>query len=264
MQFRFGRRRPVVRYPHFRMSRYLATAPVLPAPPQPPLSYATAASAALEEMYSNDQLGDCVIAGMQHIDGVLTGNAGGLPVIYSDAQTVNFYAAACGYRGTEATDNGCDIQTVLAYAQNNGIAADARHRIAGWLAVDPFNQNEIQTAIWLFENLVFGIELPDAWLHPEPSESGFVWDVAGEPNPENGHCVVGIGYTAEGVTISTWGMTGTITWAAVAKYCGASANGELFTIISKDALSGSQLGAAGFDWSQMVADFDALGGTVAA
>jgi hypothetical protein len=88
----------------------------------------------------------------------------------------------------------------------------------------------------MFESVVFGIELPQAWVDNMPQASGFVWDVAGDPCPENGHCVIGVGYTADGVIISTWGMLGLITWAAVSKYCNPFSNGEIHVALSPDAI----------------------------
>ena len=58
-------------------------------------------------------------------------------------------------------------------------------------------------------------------------------------------------------------MTGTLTNAAVAKYATASNNGELYTVVSHDALSKvTDKAPNGFDWSQLIADFDSIGGTV--
>jgi len=109
------------------------------------------------------------------------------------------------------------------------------------------------------------MELPDKWINPIPSSSGFVWDTAGNPDPENGHCVVGVGYGNKGVTISTWGMTGLITDAAIKKYATTAGQGELYTVVSKDAINkATQKTPAGFDWSQLVADFDSMGGSVSA
>ena len=83
---------------------------------------------------------------------------------------------------------------------------------------------------------ILGVELPAAWVaKSEPSEKRLtVWDVAGDPDPvENGrkHCIVAYGYNAQGVLIDTWGMFGTITWAALAKYCSGE-SGELYTIVA--------------------------------
>jgi len=243
----------------------------MPAPPAT-CDFTKHAAAALSKIYDNDTLGDCVIAGMAHVVGVMTGNAGAKPFLYSNAQIVGLYSAIGGYvPGQASTDQGCDEQTALNYWENNGAlppnttSPTGAHKIAGWMTVDSTNVEEFQTALWLFENLYFGIELPDAWVNPMPSASGFVWDAAGPPDPNNGHCVVGVGYTSAGVVIDTWGMTGLMTNAALAKYPNQAANGELYTVVSMDALGkANQKAPSGFDWSQLVADFDSMGGSVAA
>ena len=85
-------------------------------------------------MYMNNQLGDCVIAGMAHVVGVLTGEADNTPVLYSDNQIVALYSAIGGYvPGNPATDQGCDEQTGLNYWQQQGAPAGS-HQIGGWMA----------------------------------------------------------------------------------------------------------------------------------
>jgi hypothetical protein len=260
--FKMGRKRPVARCPRLSLRNYLTRG--IPAPPAA-CDYTKAAKSALSKVYENDTLGDCVIAGMAHVVGVLTGNSGAKPFVYSNQQIVTLYSAIGGYvPGNPATDQGCDEQTALNYWENNGAPVGA-HKIAGWLAVEGTDAAEVRTALWLFENLYFGMELPDKWITPFPSASGFTWDAAGPPNPNNGHCVVGVGYTAQGVAIDSWGMTGLITDAAIAQYATTAANGALYTIVSQDGLNkATQKAPAGFDWSQLVADFDSMGGTVTA
>ena len=213
-------------------------------------------------MYLNDTLGDCVIAGIGHVVGVLTGGAG-KQFIYTKDQIVKLYSAIGGYvPGHKNTDNGCDEQTALNYWQHKGAPAGS-HQIAGWISVNGTDPVEYRTALWLFENLYFGLELPDKWVAPEPTASGFSWDVAGPPNPDNGHCIVGIGYTAKGVKISTWGLQGWLTDAAIAKYATTTGAGELYTVLSQDAINKASAKApSGFDWSQLVADFDSMGGGI--
>ena len=267
--FKLGRNRPVARCPRFALKNYLTRS--MPAPPAA-IDYTKDATAALSQVYNNDTLGDCVIAGMAHVVGVLTGNSGVKPFLYSNAEIIGLYSAIGGYvPGDPNTDRGCDEQTALNYWENNGAlppkttSPTGAHKIAGWMTVDSSNLKECQTALWLFENLYFGLELPDAWINPMPSASGFVWDVAGDPDPQNGHCVVGVGYTAAGITIDTWGMTGLITTAAVAKYPTQAYGGELYTVVSMDAISkANEKAPSGFDWSQLVADFDSMGGNVSA
>jgi hypothetical protein len=260
--FHFGRKRPVARHPSLSFRNYLR--PGLAEPPAT-CDYTGKAEAALAKIYENDRLGDCVIAAIEHVEGILTGNAGQSPLLYTNHQTTALYSAACGYVPNDPnTDNGCDIQQTLAYWENNGAPSGSEHKIVGYLAVDPSNVTEFQTALWLFENLMFGVELPDEWINPVPSASGFVWDVVGPPDPQNGHCFPGCGYTAQGVTIATWAMTGMVTNAAVAEYAASAANGELYVVISQDQLNAAnQIAPNGFDWAQLVADFQALGGTVA-
>jgi hypothetical protein len=115
------------------------------------------------------------------------------PFIYTNKQIIELYSAIGGYvPGEPSTDNGCDEVTALNYWENQGAPAGQR-RIAGWLAVNAADSTGYRTALWLFENLYFGMELPDARISPMPSASGFVWDGAGAPDPNNGHCVAGVG-----------------------------------------------------------------------
>jgi hypothetical protein len=74
-----------------------------------------------------------------------------------------------------------------------------------------------------------------------------------------------VGYGALGVTIDTWGLIGTITYPATAKYAVPAANGELYVMLSPDQLeAGYQKAPNGIAWSQLIADFDAMGGNVRA
>lgn len=260
LTFRLGRTRPVARCPRFSLHNYLMRG--LAAPP-PSCDYTKPAAKALANVYGNDTLGDCVIAGLAHVVGVLTAGATGTPFIYTREQIIQLYSAIGGYvPGDPATDRGCDEQTALNYWENHG-APGGTHRIAGWLSVNAADPAEYRTALWLFENLYFGLELPDAWVNPMPAEPGFVWDAKGPPDPNNGHCVAGVGYTAQGVVIDTWGMTGTLTDRAIAQYGSLASHGEVYTVVSQDAISkASQKAPNGFDWSQLIADFDSMGGSV--
>lgn len=168
------------------MSRYMNLSG-LPAPPAI-IDYTGPARSPLSNVYCNDSIGCCVVSGMAHLVGLFTGNAGGPPLTLTDAQIIALYSAIGGYvPGDPSTDNGCDEVLALGYWQQHG-APIGSHQIAGWLAIDPTNVREVQTAMWLFENLFFGIELPDEWVNI--NSSGFVWD-AGTPNPNNGHCFTG-------------------------------------------------------------------------
>ena len=258
-KFKMGRRRPIARGPRFSLKNYLMRD--MPPPPAS-IDYSASAAAFLSQILGNDTLGDCTAAGAFHTGGVLLGNASA-PIPYTTDNVIAFYSATTGYiPGDEATDQGGDEQTVLNYWRQTGLLPN-QHQIAGWLGVNGADQTEVMTAVWLMENVYFGVELPDEWINPFPSASGFIWDVAGDPDQNNGHCFVGVGYNAQGVQIDTWGMIGTITWAAIAKYATTEGQGELYTVLGPDGIAKATAKApSGFDWSQLAADFDSMGGNV--
>lgn len=262
-KFKLGRRRPVALHQHLHFSRYKL--PGVTPPDTLDETQGEAAAEVLQEMYLNDTEGDCVIAAIAHATGLLQAAAKRNPVIFTSDQLNALYSAIGGFdpNNPEATDNGCDIQTALAYWHANGAPIGSDHKIAGYLGVDGSRQQDVMTALWLFGCLLPGIELPDRWVSNMPSKSGFTWDVAGRPDPQNGHCPLIIPrYDSQGVGTSTWAMTGTITWAAMARYTVARAGGELWVPLNKDIIdAASQKAPNGYDWGTLVGDFTALGGT---
>ena len=253
---KLGRHVPKVIYPHLHMHNYVKR--TMPAPPAS-VNYSIAASSWLENILGNDDLGDCLDAAAFHIGGVLLANAG-QPIPFALSDVVKFYSATAGYvPGDASTDLGGTWQQTLAYWQSTGLTPGA-HQIDGYVSVNPADIEECQTAMWLFENLAIGMSLPDDYVNPMPSASGFIWDKAGPPNPQNGHAVCGIASTTTtGVIIDSWGMKGLMTWAAIAKYCVPANGGELYTAFSRDAINNA-MGVApnGFDWTDLDADLGHL------
>jgi hypothetical protein len=95
--------------------------------------------------------------------------------------------------------------------------------------------------------------------------SGFTWNVAGAPNPDNGHAFSGLGFDANGVKVSTWGMEGTLTWPAIERYSGRADGGELYTVLSADAIERASAKAPnGLDLSQLTNDIRMLHSDMAA
>ena len=204
----------------------------------------------------NDQLGCCVIAAGGHFVGIETSNADD-QFIYSDDQILKDYSAISGYvQGDPSTDNGCDEQTAFQYWQTTGFADGTK--LDKYLGLNAENQTQIMQAMDLFENLFFGVELPDAWISPFPNASGFVWDV-GTPDPNNGHAFLGVGYNAQGVQIDTWGLIGTLTWAGVAALCSPGSGGQLYVLLTPDQIpQATEKAPDGLNWAQLTADFAAL------
>jgi hypothetical protein len=256
--FKLGRVRPLARCPRLSLHNYLLKD--LPDPPAV-ADYSQAPAAFLSEILGNDTLGDCTAAGAFHVAGLLLAN-GGEPVPFTIDDVIKFYSATAGYvPGDESTDEGADEQTVLNYWMTTGLLPD-QHRITTWVGINGSDADQVRTSVWLFENCYFGVEMPKAWITPFPQTSGFTWDVAGASDPEAGHCFVGVGYNDIGVQIDTWGLIGTITWAAIAKYASTAGQGELYSVLGPDAINkATQKAPNGFDFTQLTADIQAMKAT---
>ena len=164
----------------------------------------------------NDQYGDCVLACGGHLVGVETGNAGNLSHA-TLAQVLAQYTAIAGFNPDDpSTDTGVNIIDALNYWATKGFTNGTKS--LGHLAVDATNKAQLQAAMWLFENLIFGIALPNTYTNPMPSKDGFLWG-KGTPNPDQGHCVLGVGHDTTGIKIDTWALFGTFTYDAIAELC---------------------------------------------
>jgi hypothetical protein len=269
-RLKLGRYRPVARGRRLSLKNYLKKIAV-PAPP-PSADYSAAAMPELDDIYLNDQLGDCVIAAGYHMVAVATGNANGSPFDATSTQLVGDYSAIGGYdpnappdpNGNNPTDQGCDEVTAMNYWCEKGFADKAV--AAGWVEVDATNQQELEQAIYLFEHVFLTLELPDAYYGPNgqnaPTQSGFTWDAAGPSNPNDGHAIVGVGYNGSGVKIDTWSMLGTMTWAAAGKYC-VLPGGGAYVMLTPDIITqATQKAPNGLDWGALVADLNAMGANI--
>ena len=257
--FKMGRKRPSLAARRLRLADYVSSD--LPVPPTVEhWAKGSPGRPSLENIYGNNTLGDCVEAAAGHMIGLWRGNAGnGLPAPTAE-QVIQFYSATSGYiPGDPATDRGSDEITVLNYWVAQGFFLDGTSKIAGWANVDADNQLLMKQCIYLFETGMAALELPDAFVNPFPSANGFVWDVAGAPNPANGHAVMAVGYDALGIRIDTWGLLGTMTWAAAAKYLTALGQGEFHAVFSADSIaSASEKAPNGFSAAQLQADLGVL------
>jgi hypothetical protein len=239
-----------------RFFRNYAT-PALPNPPHE-VNYQTDAMASLSQMMGNDQYGDCVEAYMSHQVGIWTGNANGPAAcqVYTENQTLAEYYAING----TTMDNGTDPIVALNYWKAKGFASGSgSHKIAGWLAIDPTNWQEIRQAIWLFGGAGACMELPDAYTNPFPAGSGFRWIRAGAPDLNQGHCFGLCGYRGPWARCDTWGMTGWIRNGALAYYCADAQYGALYCAVSADWISKAKsVSPTGLNFAQLEADFGLL------
>ena len=249
-----GRTRPTktrTTHPHMFLAlhRY-CTGPV---PEVADFDYTTANAAALADILGNDSLGDCTSAGAAHIIDAMTGMAGS-PVAITRDQAIAFYSKSTGYDPSNpSSDQGGDEVTVCQTWKDQGYLADGSHKILGWVALEDFDPKFVKWVASLFP-LYFGLELADSWMNAP------VWDVGDPPDPNNGHCVVGLAGNAQGIGIDTWGQRRIITYPAIAQFCADSAGGNLFAILTQDGLNAATgLTPGGVAWDQLAADLANLG-----
>lgn len=217
--------------------------------------------AMLAGTFLNNQLGDCVIAARARRIGVLTGNASSEGAfIYRDDQLLHEYRVIGGYiPGKPETDNGCDPTVSADHGVRSGYADGSKD--VGWVAVNATNWHEVMLANHVTSGACdLSMALPAEWLNSGgmPQRNGDVWDVAGDPVLENGHCVAVVDHDAEkGLLVDTWGLLVWVTPRAVARYGAQRNNGILIAHVNHDAV-GTIAGRApnGLDWTTLLTYFD--------
>lgn len=214
-------------------------------PPPASVDYYTPAAKALASMLGNDALSDCTIAAALHQLGVDSAEQpGGASLIASTTEADTQYATICG-----PGDNGCVVTDVLDYWQSKGLtAAGTTVTAAGYVSIDTTNQTLLQTAIYLFGALHFGIQLPEDWY--ENAAPGAIWDVSTAPIV-GGHSIAIVGYDGQYLYVSTWGMVLKMTYAAAATL---SIVQEAYAVLATDWTDADGLDVHGVDVDTLTAD----------
>ena len=183
------------------------------APQAPPAAVEAPQPAGGWPMALNNELGDCTIAGEVHVDqagAIIVGEPWSYPG--DDAVKGTYFGLTGG------ADSGLLLANVLRPWNSPG---GFGIKNGGYASVNPKNTTLVKQSIWIFGNAYIGVNLPmPAQQQFNPDGSG-VWELTGtsaDYQIEGGHCVVPVGYTAEGVIAVTWGSTVLITWEWWATY----------------------------------------------
>jgi hypothetical protein len=237
----------------FKLSRYLKISELPAAPPAVDWTKAVPQYG----MLLNDQLGDCVIAGMMHEAMTWQANAGSPIVQPSDAEVIAAYSAIGGYDPSDpSSDQGCNMLNALNYWRNTGISIGGqKNQIVAFAEVDLTNDAEVKAALWLFGGLFTGFEMPqsaqnaDQWMVPPSFPHG-----KGKPGSWGGHCApLAAEDGSGGFQAITWGELMPAAHNFVADYCD-----EAYAVLSTAWMEQNGQAPSGFDWAALQADLAAL------
>jgi hypothetical protein len=207
------------------------------------------------EMLGNDTVGDCTCAGAGHAEMTWEAVGQGEQLRLTTAEILAAYSAITGYvPGEPSTDKGADLLTVLNYWRQTGVAGQ---KIGAFAEVAPHDIANVKLSIDLFGVAYVGVQLPNAVLPEDGKIKPFTikrhWFERNTwPNPQNGHCIVYVGYDDNGPTCVTWGQTNPVSWGFHTSYCD-----ELYAIISPDLLAAGKT-PQGLDLSQLQTDLKAI------
>ena len=161
----------------------------------------------------NDRLGCCTCSTAGHMIQTWTAQAHN-EVTVPDAAILAAYEAVGGYiPGNDSTDNGARITDLLNYFRDVGIGG---HKISAWAEVN-ITQQRIQQAVYLFDAVDVGLELPISCQ----SQIGLdkTWDIVdynvtgdAAPGTWGGHSVPVVKYDPTGLWCVTWGQLQKMSW----------------------------------------------------
>lgn len=230
-----------------RLRDYLALTKL----PNPPAS-AGHQNLADNNVFGNDEYGDCVCAGAGH-ETLLWNREAGKVVELTTANVLTMYTSLTGFDPNDpSTDNGTDMALAAKWRQRHGLVDNDghAHKVAAYLAITPGNIHEIKQAIYLFGALGVGWELPSS--AQEQFQAGKPWTVVRHADIEGGHYTSAVGYDPDYLYIITWGRVQPVAWEFFSKY-----NDEAIVYLSDEFLSAGK-SPEGFNVKQLTQDLRAL------
>ena len=167
-----------------------------------------------KNMYGNDTLGDCVMAGRGHMTLRFEDfeQATLIPVTTKDVENEYF-------KETGGVDSGLDMLTSLNEWRQQGWLVSDKHTytIHAYAEVNVSNHNELKYCVMLLFGCYTGFNVPKSAM--DQFNAGKIWDVvANDGGIEGGHCVYIVAYNTIGPICITWGQRQQMTWAFWDKY----------------------------------------------
>jgi hypothetical protein len=250
MRYKLGKLGPKWNEKTLLLSDYLKTS----APPPPPSKafYEYKIPAKGWGLMMNATYGCCTCAGPAHEIMCRTAHTGTL-VTPTDADVLAMYGTICpGFNpATDANDNGAAITDALNYMLTTGLAG---HKIDGWAAIGNGSANieTVKQGIYLFGSVNIGVQLPNSAM--DQTNAGQAWTILDDDGGiDGGHCVVLMGYGAEGATCVTWGQLQQMSWDWFSRYCD-----EAYCEIAMDWVKANGEAVNSLDYQTLQQDLEAI------
>ena len=169
-----------------------------------------------KNMYDNDTLGCCVIAGRGHCTLRLEDLQQGVVIDITDNDIITEYYKEEGCY-PQGCDNGLDMLSSLNAWRQGWQAAGKTYSIDAYAEIDVSNHNELMYSIMLLYGAYTGFNVPQSAMNQ--FNAGQPWTVvANDGGIVGGHCVYIVAYNATGPICITWGQRQQMTWEFWDKY----------------------------------------------
>lgn len=225
--------------------------------PKPPSRFGYGNAVSDWGMLGNDRYGDCVLAGAAHetmLFAETTKGVSGMPR-FTDERVLGDYAAVTGFDPRDpATDQGTLVRDALNYRRKTGVvdSIGQRHKIAGYVALEPGNWEQLMQAVYIGLAVGIGIEFPESAM--TQFNNGQVWSVVAGARIEGGHYIPVTGRTSlDNIGVLTWGRRQGMTRAFYTRYCD-----EAWGLVPLDGLRAGGANVRGFDTTALTDALEAL------
>jgi hypothetical protein len=172
----------------------------------------------------NATYGDCTIAGFAHLIQIWNWLYGHLVKVPSEAAIDAEY-----FKLTGGADAGLVEAIVLATAKKVGLFGE---RIGLYAPIKTSNREAIKQAVAFYGGAYLGIMCPES--AQRQFGEGKPWTYEGETT-QDGHCVVAIGYNAQGLECATWGGVALLTWGFLDHYLD-----EVWAVLSRQLIEAGE------------------------
>lgn len=164
-------------------------------------------------MALNNQLGDCTIAGVVHLDETWSAITSEPWTYCGDEKVRSSYFSLTG-----GEDTGLMIDDVLQTWHSTKLGCSP-FKIGGFAPIHPQNSTAVKQAIDFFGAAYCGVNLPT--IAQQQFQNGEAWHLTGteaDYDIEGGHCIDLIAYDSVYYAI-TWGAVQAVELAWIARYC---------------------------------------------